>query len=194
MIVYGLPRGGVPVAYEVARSLRAPLDVLVVRKLGVPGRPELAMGAVASNGVRLLNDSIIDQLRISNEDIERTSERERAEVEKRERRFRGDHSVPDPEGAAAVVVDDGMATGSTMKASVEALGAMSPAEIVVAVPVAAPDVCHELESMVDRVVCLATEEPFEAVGVWYDDFSQTSDEEVARLLEQARDRRGINGL
>lgn len=188
VIVYGLPRGGVPVAYEVAVFLEAPLDVLVVRKLGVPGRRELAMGAVASGGVRFLDESLVRQLGISDSDIERITEQERAEVVERERRFRGDVESPDPEGSIAIVVDDGIATGSTMRASIEALRERSPGEIVVAVPVASPVVCDEFESIADEVVCLATEEPLGAVGVWYEDFGQTTDDDVARLLQLARDR------
>jgi putative phosphoribosyl transferase len=187
VIVYGLPRGGVPVAYEVATSLRAPIDVLIVRKLGVPGHPELAMGAVASGGVRVLNDSVVRQLGIPEYEIERTTQRQRAEIQQRERRFRGDHEGPDPRGATAILIDDGIATGSTMRASIEALRERSPAKIIVAVPVASPDVCEEFERLADDVVCLATEQPFGAVGMWYVDFDQTTDEEVVELLARARD-------
>lgn len=186
VIVYGLPRGGVPVAFEVATALQAPLDVLIVRKLGVPGHPELAMGALASRGVKVINDSVVRQLGIPDHDIDRITDQQRQEVEERERRFRGDIEVPDPEGAVAIVIDDGMATGSTMRASIQALREMSPAEIVVAVPVASPDVCEEFEQVADQVVCLATEHPFGAVGVWYQDFDQTTDQEVIDLLAKAR--------
>jgi putative phosphoribosyl transferase len=187
VIVYGLPRGGVPVAFEVATALAAPLDVLIVRKLGVPGHPELAMGAVASRGVKVLNDSVVRQLGIPADAIERITQQQKEEVMDRERRFRGDIEAPDPEGAVAIVIDDGIATGSTMRASIEALREMSPAEIVVAVPVASPDVCDEFERLADDVVCLATEQPFGAVGMWYEDFDQTTDQEVIDLLARARE-------
>lgn len=187
VIVYGLPRGGVPVAFEVAEALRAPLDVLIVRKLGVPGHPELAMGAVAGRGVRVINDSVVRQLGIRDADIERVSQQQREEVEDRERRFRGNIEAPEPEAAVAIVIDDGIATGSTMRASIEALREMSPAEIVVAVPVASPDVCEEFEQLADDVVCLATEQPLIAVGLWYEDFDQTTDQEVIDLLAEARE-------
>lgn len=187
VIVYGLPRGGVPVAYEVAKALGAPLDVLIVRKLGVPGHSELAMGAVASRGVRVLNDSVVTQLGIPERDVERITEQQRGEVRERERRFRGDYEAPDSEGATAILIDDGIATGSTMRASIEALREMSPAKIVVAVPVAAPDVCEEFEQLADEVVCLATEQPLGAVGMWYEDFDQTTDQEVIELLAKARE-------
>lgn len=188
VVVYGLPRGGVPVAYEVALALDAPLDVLIVRKLGVPGRPELAMGAVASGDVRFLDESIVGALKISDFDIERITDRERQEVAERERRFRRDARSPDPTGATAILVDDGIATGSTMKASIDALREMTPNQIVVAVPVAPPEICAEMESLVDEVVCLASEEPFGAVGVWYENFDQTTDDQVAHLLERASER------
>jgi putative phosphoribosyl transferase len=191
VIVYGLPRGGVPVAFEVATALRAPLDVLIVRKLGVPGHLELAMGAVAAGGVRVINDSVVRQLGISDDDLERITEQQRDEVEERERRFRGDIEAPDPEGAVAIVIDDGIATGSTMRASIEALREMSPAEIVVAVPVASPDICEEFEQLANDVVCLATEQPLGAVGMWYEDFGQTTDQEVIDLLAKAREQLSV---
>jgi putative phosphoribosyl transferase len=186
VIVYALPRGGVPVAFEVATSLGAPLDVLIVRKLGVPGHPELAMGAVASGGVRVINDLVVGQLGIPEHDIERATQEQRLEVEERERLFRGGYPAPDPEGAIAIAIDDGIATGSTMRASIDALRQMSPARVVVAVPVASPDVCEEFEQIADEVVCLATEQPFGAVGMWYEDFDQTTDQEVIDLLAKAR--------
>jgi putative phosphoribosyl transferase len=191
VIVYGLPRGGVPVAFEVATALRAPLDVLIVRKLGVPGHLELAMGAVAAGGVRVINDSVVRQLGISDDDLERITEQQRDELEERERRFRGDIEAPDPEGAVAIVIDDGIATGSTMRASIEALREMSPAEIVVAVPVASPDICEEFEQLANDVVCLATEQPLGAVGMWYEDFGQTTDQEVIDLLAKAREQLSV---
>ena len=191
VIVYGLPRGGVPVAFEVATALRAPLDVLIVRKLGVPGHLELAMGAVAAGGVRVINDSVVRQLGISDDDLERITEQQRDELEERDRRFRGDIEAPDPEGSVAIVIDDGIATGSTMRASIEALREMSPAEIVVAVPVASPDICEEFEQLANDVVCLATEQPLGAVGMWYEDFGQTTDQEVIDLLAKAREQLSV---
>lgn len=185
VIVFGLPRGGVPVAFEVAQALDAPLDVLVVRKLGVPGQPELAMGAVASNGVRFLNEDIVRQLRIDQDEIDRIAERERREVEAREQRFRPGGGVRDVEGSTAIVIDDGIATGSTMRASVETLRQMSPGQIIVAVPVAPPSAAREME-VADEVICLSTPQPFSAVGAWYEDFTQTQDEDVKQLLEEAR--------
>lgn len=186
VVVYGLPRGGVPVAFEVAGALHAPLDVLVVRKLGVPGHPELAMGAVASNDVRFLDDHLVQRLGIDQTDIDRIAEEQREEVLARERRFRSGADVPDAQGAIAIVVDDGMATGSTMKASVKALREMSPSRIVVAVPVASRSACADMEEIADEVICLSTPQPFSAVGAWYQDFTQTSDEDVKGLLERAR--------
>ena len=186
VIVYALPRGGVPVAFEVATVLGAPLDVLIVRKLGVPGHPELAMGAVASGGVRVINDLVVRQLAIPEHDVERATQQQRLEVEERERLFRSGHPAPDPAGAIAIVTDDGIATGSTMRAAIDALREMSPARVVVAVPVASPDVCEEFAQIADDVVCLATEQPFGAVGMWYEDFDQTTDQEVVDLLTRAR--------
>lgn len=188
VIVYGLLRGGVPVAYQVALALEAPLDVIVVRKLGVPGQPELAMGAVASGDVTILDDRVVDMIGISDTDIERIADAQRAEVRARQERFSGDAGSPDPEGVTAVVVDDGMATGSTMRASVQALRQRYPERVVVAVPVASRQACAEIEDVADEVVCLSTPEPFSAVGVWYDEFEQVRDEDVVTLLETARDR------
>lgn len=186
VVVYGLPRGGVPVAAEVARALDAPLDVLIVRKLGVPGQPELAMGAVASGGVRVLNDEILRQIHVSHDQIDRISEEQRHEVRKREERLRGDADVPDVKGKTALVIDDGIATGSTMRASVEALRELGPEKVAVAVPVASHGACEDMEEVADDVVCLETPSPFHAVGAWYENFNQTTDAEVKRLLEQAR--------
>lgn len=187
VVVYGLPRGGVPVAAEVASALGAPLDVLVVRKLGVPGQPELAMGAVASGGVRVLNQEVLRQLRVKEEQLERITEEQRREVREREQRFRGDAEAPEIEGKTALVIDDGIATGSTMRASVEALRELGPDKIVVAVPVASYSACEDMEEVADEVICLETPSPFRAVGAWYEKFDQTSDAEVKQLLEQARD-------
>ena len=186
VIVLALPRGGVPVGYEVAHALGAPLDVFIVRKLGVPGHEEYAMGAVASGGVRVLNDDAVRSLGLSDETVDRVTARELAELNRRERLYRGDRPEPDLKGRTVILVDDGLATGSTMKAAVKALAARAPARIVVAVPIAAADTCEALRREVDEVVCALTPEPFHAVGLWYDNFSQTSDEEVRDLLERAR--------
>ena len=189
VVVYGLPRGGVPVAAEVARALDAPLDVLIVRKLGVPGQPELAMGAVASGGVRVLNDEILRQIHVGDDQIDRITEEQRREVREREERFRGDAEVPEVEGKTALVIDDGIATGSTMRASVEALRELGPDKIIVAVPVASYSACQDMEEVADDVVCLETPSPFHAVGAWYENFEQTTDAEVKQLLEEARGSR-----
>ena len=185
-IVLALPRGGVPVGYEVARALRVPLDVFVVRKLGLPWHEELAMGAIASGGVRLMNDEVVAMSGVGREDIERVTAVERAELERRERRYRGDRPFPDLRGKTVILVDDGLATGSTMKAAVSALRQEEPAKIVVAVPVAAAETCEAFRNVADDIVCATTPEPFYAVGMWYDDFSQTSDDEVHELLDRAR--------
>src|SRR5438105_14440038 len=181
----GLPRGGVPVAFEVARALHAPLDVFVVRKLGLPGHEELAMGAIATGGVRVLNEKVTRELSISNEIIDAVTAEEQAELARRERSYRGDRPAPQIRGRKIILVDDGLATGSTMRAAVEALRRQAPARIVVAVPVGASETCHELWAEADEVACLRTPEPFRAVGLWYEDFSQTTDQEVHELLERA---------
>jgi predicted phosphoribosyltransferase len=185
VVVLGLPRGGVPVAYEVARALHAPLDIFLVRKLGVPGHEELAMGAIASGGVRVLNEDVVQSLRIPPAAIDYVAAREQAELERRESSYRGGRPAPDVSGRVVILVDDGLATGSTMKAAVAALRQQNPARLVVAVPVAALPTCAELAGLVDEIVCAETPEPFYAVGTWYDDFAQTTDEELRRLLEQA---------
>jgi putative phosphoribosyl transferase len=185
VMVLALPRGGVPVAYEVAKALHAPLDVFIVRKLGVPGHEELAMGAVASGGVRVLNDQVVKGLGIPDYVIDAVVNWETEELRRRERLYRGDRPPPDVRGKTVILVDDGLATGSTMLAAVQALRQQGPARIVVAVPVAAPDTCELLKAYVDEVVCAATPEPFYAVGLWYSDFSQTTDEEVRELLERS---------
>lgn len=185
VLVLALPRGGVPVAYEVAAALDAPLDIFLVRKLGVPGHEEFAIGAIATGGVRVLNDDLLDQLGLDERDLEALTRRERAELERRERAYRGARPPPDVRGKTVILVDDGLATGSTMRAAIEALRAEGPARIVVAVPTAAMETCDELADLVDDVVCASTPEPFVAVGLWYDDFSQTSDEEVRELLAAA---------
>jgi len=186
VVVLGLPRGGIPVGYEVARGLGAPLDVFVVRKLGVPGQEELAMGAIATGGVRVVNRDVVDALHIAPDVLDRAAAQELRELERRERSYRGDRPEPKVEGRTVILVDDGLATGSTMRAAVQALRQQRPARIVVAVPVAAFATCEELRREVEEVVCFATPEPFMAVGRFYDDFSQTTDEEVHDLLASAR--------
>jgi len=185
MLVLALPRGGVPVAYEVARALGAPLDVFLVRKLGVPGHEELAMGAVATGGVRVLNDQVVGALGIPPSVIEAVAAWQQQELARRERLYRGDRPPPDVRGRTVILVDDGLATGSTMRAALAALRRQQPARLVVAVPTAAPETCDELRAEADDVVCATTPEPFHSVGLWYEDFSQTTDEEVRELLERA---------
>jgi putative phosphoribosyl transferase len=187
LIVLGLPRGGVPVAFEVARALKAPLDVFLVRKLGVPGHEELAMGAIASGGVRVINEEVVGALDVPAELIDAVAAREEEELQRRERVYRGDASPPRMEGATAMLVDDGLATGSSMRAAVAALREQAAARVVAAVPVAPPETCAALEPHVDEMVCAATPQPFRAVGLWYRDFTPTTDEEVHALLERARE-------
>jgi putative phosphoribosyl transferase len=186
VLVLALPRGGVPVAYEVARALHAPLDVFLVRKLGLPGHEELAMGAVASGGVRVLNRDVVERLQLSDELIDAVTRRELQELERREREYRGDRPFPDVRGKTVILVDDGLATGSTMRAAAEALRQQEPARLVVAVPAGSAETCDEFREEVDEVVCAITPQPFYAVGLWYDDFSQTTDDEVRELLSAAR--------
>jgi predicted phosphoribosyltransferase len=182
VVVLGLPRGGVPVAYEVARALNVPLDVFTVRKLGVPGHAELAMGAVASGGVRVLNRDVIDVLQIPDYVIDRVAEREQEELERRERLYRDDRPFPDLRGKTLILVDDGLATGSTMQAAATALRKQNPARLVVAVPVGSAATCDEFRHEVDEVLCAITPEPLDGIGLWYEDFSQMTDEEVRELL------------
>ena len=189
VVVLGLPRGGVPVAYEVAAALRVPLDVFVVRKLGFPDQPELAMGAVASGGIRVINERVVRETGVPEDVIEEVARREQAEVEERERRYRDGRPPLEVRGKTVILVDDGLATGSTMRAAAEALRRQGPAALVVAVPTAARSTCEELGREVDEVVCARTPEPFWAVGAWYEDFEQTSDDEVRELLAQARAER-----
>jgi predicted phosphoribosyltransferase len=184
-VVLALPRGGVPVAYEVAQILNAPLDVFLVRKLGVPGHEELAMGAIASGGIRVLNRDIVDRLAIPARAIDQVVEAERRELERREQLYRGDQPPLDVRGKIVILIDDGLATGASMRAAVAGLKAHQPGKIVVAVPTASIDTCEEFKRLVDEIVCAATPEPFHGVGAWYNDFSQTSDEEVSRLLQDA---------
>jgi predicted phosphoribosyltransferase len=185
VVVLALPRGGVPVAYEVARALHAPLDVFLVRKLGLPGHEELAMGAIASGGVRVLNEEVVRLLRVPPEVIDIVAAEEKQELQRREEAYRDGRPPLDVRGKTAILVDDGLATGSTMRAAVAALRRQGPSRIVVAVPVAAAETCAEMRSEVDDLVCARTPEPFRAVGLWYQDFSQTSDDEVRDLLRRA---------
>jgi predicted phosphoribosyltransferase len=186
VIVLALPRGGVPVAAEVARHLNAPLDVFLVRKLGVPGQPELAMGAIAEGGAEVLNQPVIDELGVPAALVQLTLARERIELDRRARAFRVDREPPPVRGRTAILVDDGLATGSTMEAAIAALRRLEPQEIVVAVPVGAPQTCERLGRVADVLISVARPLPFDAVGQWYDDFSQTTDEEVRRLLGERR--------
>ena len=184
VLVLALPRGGVPVGFEIAQALRAPLDVFLVRKLGVPGHEELAMGALASGGVRVLNEEVIRGLGIPEDVLDTVAGEQQQELERRERAYRGDRPPPDVRGKTIILVDDGLATGSTMRAAVAALRRQEPARIVVAVPVGAVETCAEFHAEADEVVCAHTPDPFYAVGLWYGDFSQTTDEEVRELLDR----------
>ena len=185
VLVLALPRGGVPVAYEVAKELNAPLDVFLVRKLGVPGHEELGMGAIASGGVRVVNEDIVNYLRIPEKVIDAVAAQEQRELERRARAYRGDRPPPDVKDRIVILIDDGLATGSTMRAAAESLRLQEPRRIVVAVPVSSRETCDEFRSEVDEIVCAFTPEHFQGVGVWYEDFSQTSDEEVRELLKRA---------
>jgi putative phosphoribosyl transferase len=187
VVVLALPRGGVPVAYEVASALGAPLDLFLVRKLGTPGHRELAMGAIASGGVRVLNDDVVRWYGISNDAIEAVAREEERELVRRERAYREGREPVPIERRVAILVDDGLATGSTMRAAVKAVRQLRPSVVVVAVPVGARETCDELSAIADEVVCLRCPEPFAAVGQWYLDFDQTTDEEVRRLLSEHAD-------
>jgi predicted phosphoribosyltransferase len=187
LIVLALPRGGVPVAYEVARALDAPLDVFLVRKLGVPGHEEFALGAIATGGVRVINQDVVRRLRIPPDTIEAIAAQEQRELARRERLYRGNRPAPEVRGRTVMLVDDGLATGATMLAAIKALRSQGAGRIVVAVPIASPETCDQLAKEVDDIVCAVTPEPFDAVGLWYEDFSQTTDDEVRELL--ARDTR-----
>jgi predicted phosphoribosyltransferase len=189
VVVLALPRGGVPVAYEVAKELGAPLDVFLVRKLGVPGHEELAMGAIASGGVLVLDDGVVRWLGISEDQIQKTLARELDELRRREAAYRDGRPPPDLKGKTVILVDDGLATGASMQAAARAVRRHDPARIVVAVPVASRATCDQFREEVDEVVCAVTPAPFYAVGNWYEDFSQTSDEEVRELLELAAEQR-----
>jgi predicted phosphoribosyltransferase len=186
VLVLALPRGGVPVAYEVALALHVPLDVFIVRKLGVPGHEELALGAIASGGVRVLNEGIIDALNIPDKVIEQVAQRELQELRRREQDYRGDYPPPEIHGRTVIVVDDGLATGASMRAAVTGIRTQAPERIVVAVPTAAPETCEAFQNEVDEIVCAITPEPFLGVGRWYEDFEQTTDEGVRLFLQDIR--------
>jgi putative phosphoribosyl transferase len=184
VLVLALPRGGVPVAYEVAKELKAPLDVFLVRKLGVPGHEELAMGAIAEGGVRVVNEELVNYLGIPDEVIDDIAAVEQRELERRARAYRDDRPPPDVKDRIVILIDDGLATGSTMRAAAASLRPQKPQRIVVAVPVSSPETCDEFRSEVDEIVCAVTPRHFQGVGLWYEDFSQTSDEEVRELLKR----------
>ncbi len=185
VIVLALPRGGVPVAFEVATALNAPMDIFTVRKLGLPGNEELAMGAVASGGVRIVNEEVVRMYRVPGSSIDEAARRELLELERRERAYRGGRSIPELSNRTVILVDDGIATGTTMRAAVIALRRYKPAHIAIAVPTGPPDICEEFRKDADQVICATTPEPFWAVGAWYEDFTQTPDQEVRRLLDEA---------
>lgn len=185
VLILALPRGGVPVAFEVAKELNLDIDIFLVRKLGVPGNEELAMGAIASEDIRVLNEDIISSFQIPDRVVATVAANELRELQRRERAYRGDRPKPDINGKTVILIDDGLATGATMRAAVEALKIKNPAKIVVAVPTAAADTCMFFKERVDEIICVATPEPFYGVGAWYGDFSQTTDEEVCKLLDEA---------
>ena len=185
VLVLALPRGGVPVAYEVAKELKAPLDVFLVRKLGVPGHEELAMGAIASGGVRVVNEELVNYLGIPDQVIDGIAAVEQRELERRALAYRDDRPPPDVKDRIVILIDDGLATGSTMRAAALSLRLQKPRRIVVAVPVSSPETCDEFRSEVDEIVCAFTPQNLQGVGLWYEDFSQTSDEEVRELLKRA---------
>ena len=185
-IVLGLPRGGVPVAYEVASALHLPLDVFVVRKLGTPWHEELAMGALASGGVRVLNEDLVRELNVPASEVERVTRREQRELERRERLLRGNRPFPDVTGKTVLLIDDGLATGATMRVAVSALREKGAQRVVVGVPVASPDTCDSFRNITDDIICILTPEPFYAVGLWYEDFGQMSDQEVHDLLDRGQ--------
>jgi putative phosphoribosyl transferase len=188
VVVLALPRGGVPVAFEVARTLNAPLDTFLVRKLGVPGHPELAMGAIATGGVRVLSEDIIEQLGIPRIAVEQVAVRERLELDRRDRLYHGDRRLPLLRDRTVILVDDGLATGATMEAAIVAVKQYQPARVIVAAPVGAIDTCQRLKTLADDVICASTPEPFQAVGLWYERFDQTSDDEVIELLRRSSEK------
>ena len=185
VIILALPRGGVPVAFEVAKELNVKMDVFIVRKLGVPGNEELAMGAIASDNIRVLNEDVIRSFQIPQSVIDEVAVNELRELERRERLYRGNRPKPDISGSTVILIDDGFATGATMRAAAAAVKTKNPAKIVIAVPTAASDTCSAFENEVDKTICVATPEPFYGVGAWYEDFSQTTDKEVCELLNKA---------
>lgn len=185
VLILALPRGGVPVAFEVAKELNVKMDVFIVRKLGVPGNEELAMGAVASGNIRVLNEDVIRSFHIPQRIIDEVTANELKELERRERIYRGSLPMPKISGLTVILIDDGLATGATMRAAVAAVKTKNPAKVIIAVPVAAPDTCSAFGNEVDEVICVATPEPFYGVGAWYEDFSQTTDKEVIELLDRA---------
>jgi putative phosphoribosyl transferase len=192
-LVLALPRGGVPVAFQVAHALPAELDICLVRKIGVPGEDELAMGAIASGGTRVLNKSLIRNLGISPAEVEQATAKEQREIERREHLYRDGRPALSIKGRTAILVDDGLATGASMLAAVQAVRTKQPRRVVVAVPVASRETCDDFRRLVDDVICAATPEPFHSVGVWYQDFSQTSDAEVCELLERASHQHVASG-
>lgn len=187
VIILALPRGGVPVAYEVATALQAPLDVLIVRKLGIPQHEEFAMGAIARGGVRVLNQDVVKHYHISNATIAEIEAQERQELQRREHTYRGDRPWPALKGKQIILVDDGLATGATMRAAIEAIRKEDTAKIIMAIPVAPQQALHDFKQVVDEVVCLITPEPFYSVGQWYKSFNQTSDEDVLYLLKRSQE-------
>ena len=186
VLILALPRGGVPVAFEVAKELNVKMDVFIVRKLGVPGNEELAMGAIASDNIRVLNEDVVRSFQIPERVIDMVAENELRELERRELTYRGERPNPEIHGSTVILIDDGLATGATMRAAAAALKTKNPAKIVVAVPTAAPDTCEFFGREVDEVICVSTPEPFYGVGAWYGDFSQTTDKEVCELLDKSR--------
>lgn len=184
VLILALPRGGVPVAFEVAKELNVKMDVFIVRKLGVPGNEELAMGAIASDNIRVLNEDVVRSFQIPQRVIDEASAKELKELERRERIYRGNRPKPNISGSTVILIDDGLATGATMRAAAAAVKSKNPAKVVIAVPVAAPDTCSDFRDEVDEIVCVATPEPFYGVGAWYEDFSQTTDKEVCDLLDR----------
>jgi putative phosphoribosyl transferase len=194
VVVLALPRGGVPVAYEIAHKLQVPMDVFIVRKLGVPIHEELAMGAIATGGVRVLNQDVIRKLQITDEMIEAAAEEQERELHRRELEYRGEREPLELNGKTVILVDDGLATGASMRAAVQALKLHSPSKIVVAVPVGAEETCRLFEAEVDEVVCGETPDDFRAVGAWYQDFTQTTDEEVCRLIDEIAHEHKVHDL
>lgn len=194
VVVLALPRGGVPVAYEIAQALKAPLDIFLVRKLGLPAHEELAMGAIASGGVRVLNDEVVRQFQIPDRVINAVAAEEQRELERREQRYRAGREPLDVSGKVAILIDDGLATGSTMRAAARALRQLNPAAVVIAVPVGAAETCESMQDEADEMLCAKAPEDFTAVGRWYADFTQTTDEEVCELLNRAAHERRVDRL